>query len=195
MNQYNLTEKLLNTKNLIYTKLFFPQARLIRRPFYIRGKKSLIYKNGFTCGYGCRFDLPASHSTLWIGEQMRMGDRVHISALEKVIIGDHCLFASNIFISDNQHGNTKSNDASSSPMIPPNGRPLTTSPVSIGNRVWLGEHVCVLAGVTIGDGCIIGAGTIVTKDIPSYSMAVGNPAKVIKTYDFINNTWVANDGK
>lgn len=55
--------------------------------------------------------------------------------------------------------------------------------VKIGNNVWLGENVTVLKGVTIGDNVIIGIGSIVTKDIPSNSVAVGIPAKVVETYE------------
>ena len=54
------------------------------------------------------------------------------------------------------------------------------SPITIGEDCWLGGGVTVCLGVTIGDRCIIGAGSVVVKDIPSDSMAVGNPAKVIK---------------
>ena len=53
-------------------------------------------------------------------------------------------------------------------------------PVFIGNDVWLGDRVIILPGVHIGDGCIIGAGSVVTRDIPPYSVAAGIPAKVIK---------------
>lgn len=53
-------------------------------------------------------------------------------------------------------------------------------PVVIGNNVWLGNNVCVMPGVTIGDGAIIGANSVVTHDIPAYSVAAGIPAKVIK---------------
>lgn len=56
-------------------------------------------------------------------------------------------------------------------------------PISIGNDVWVGAGVSVLPGVTIGDNCVIGAGSVVTKDIPSNSVAAGNPCKVIKTID------------
>lgn len=54
-------------------------------------------------------------------------------------------------------------------------------PITIGNNVWIGANVCVLPGVTIGDSCVIGAGSVVTKDIPPYSVAAGNPCKIIKT--------------
>ncbi len=53
-------------------------------------------------------------------------------------------------------------------------------PITVGNNVWFGAQVCVLPGVTIGDNCVIGAGSVVTKDIPANSLAVGNPCRVIK---------------
>jgi len=53
-------------------------------------------------------------------------------------------------------------------------------PISVGSNVWIGGRAIIIGGVTVGDGCIIGAGSIVTKDIPPYSLAVGNPARVIK---------------
>jgi maltose O-acetyltransferase len=53
-------------------------------------------------------------------------------------------------------------------------------PVTIGNDVWIGRRAIILPGVKIGDGCIIGAGAVVTKDLAPYSIAVGNPAKVVK---------------
>lgn len=53
-------------------------------------------------------------------------------------------------------------------------------PISIGNNVWIGAHVCVLPGVTIGDNTVIGAGSVVTKNIPANVLAAGNPCKVIR---------------
>lgn len=54
-------------------------------------------------------------------------------------------------------------------------------PIHVGNNVWIGAHVSVLPGVTIGDNCVIGAGSVVTKDIPANSLAVGNPCRVIRS--------------
>lgn len=56
-------------------------------------------------------------------------------------------------------------------------------PINVGNNVWIGGNVVVLPGVTIGDNCVIGGGSVVTNDIPSNSVAVGNPARVIKTIE------------
>lgn len=53
-------------------------------------------------------------------------------------------------------------------------------PIHVGNNVWLGGNVCVLPGVTIGDNCVIGAGSVVTRDIPSGTVAAGNPCRVLK---------------
>ena len=55
-----------------------------------------------------------------------------------------------------------------------------TLPISIGNDCWIGGNTVILPGITIGNGCVIGAGSVVTKDIPDNSLAVGNPARVIK---------------
>jgi acetyltransferase-like isoleucine patch superfamily enzyme len=60
---------------------------------------------------------------------------------------------------------------------------FSKGPVRIGKRVWIGENACILPGVSIGDGAVIGAGSVVTKDIPPNSIAAGNPAKVIRTID------------
>ena len=64
------------------------------------------------------------------------------------------------------------------------------APVHIGKNCWLGAGVIVLPGITIGDDTVVGAGSVVTKDIPSFSVAVGNPARVIKRYDDALGVWV-----
>lgn len=69
-------------------------------------------------------------------------------------------------------------------------QPLIGKPVTIGECCWIGEKVMILPGVTIGDWCIIGAGAVVNVDIPSYTIAVGNPVKVVKRWDFKTHQWV-----
>lgn len=184
MATYGFSELVKNAYSLALTKLLYPSARLIRRPVYIRGRKGMAFGKGFTTGYRCRFELMGEGITLQIGENCKIGDNVHIAASQQVTIGDNCLFASNIYISDTNHG-TGADD----PTTPPDSWPLTSDPVSIGNNVWLGEGVAVLPGAKIGDGCIIGAHAVVKGEIPSYSIAVGAPAKVVKRYNFETNTW------
>lgn len=67
------------------------------------------------------------------------------------------------------------------------GHPHTKGDINVGNDVWIGSNVKILSGVNIGDGAIIGANSLVTKDIPPYAIAGGNPAKIIK-YRFDNET-------
>lgn len=192
-NAYSLSEIMSNSYALICTKLFYKGARLIRRPFYCRGKARLQFDKGLTIGHHCRFDLLGDSSDttkkLIIGKNCKLGDNVHFVANKKVTIGDNCLMASKIFISDTSHGSYADNTINSSPDVPPDDRPLYTKPVSIGNNVWIGENVCILLGVKIGDGCIIGANSVVTRDVPSNCIAAGSPAKIIKTYNYAKLCW------
>ncbi len=72
----------------------------------------------------------------------------------------------------------------------PNLQPLMLRPVKVGDYTHLGTNSTIMAGVTIGERCQIGAGSVVTKDIPPYTVAVGNPARVVKRYDFEKKEWV-----
>lgn len=177
--------------SLIYTKIFFRNARLIRLPFDIRNRRNIKLGKGFTTGVGCRLEAyPVDESrVLCIGENVQINDYVHISAMENVTIGNNVLIASKVFISDLNHGNYKGKE-SDSPLSLPNSRKLSTDPVMIKDNVWIGEGVCIMAGVTIGVGCVIGASSVVTKNIPDYSIAVGSPARVIKQFDFMKNEWL-----
>lgn len=183
---YSPSEFVKNGWSLVMTKLFFRPARLIRRPVYIRGRKGMSFGAGFTTGYRCRFELfqPERKVTLKIGENCKIGDHVHIVASEKVTIGDDCLVASHVFISDTNHGSGAEN-----PLTPPDSRPLTAQPVSIGKCVWIGEGVAVLPGAKIGDGCVIGAHAVVKGEIPPYTVAVGAPARPVKKYNFETKQW------
>lgn len=111
-----------------------------------------------------------------IGDNCLIRSNAHITAASRITIGNNLLTGTNVLITDNSHGNT---DAYSL-QIPPIDRPIISKgPVTIGNNVWLGNNVCVMPGVTIGDGAIVGANSLVTHDIPSFTVAAGVPAKVI----------------
>lgn len=184
MATYSFSELVKNVYSLALTKVCYPSARLIRRPVYIRGRQGMVFGRGFTTGYRCRLEMLGEGITLRLGENCKVGDNVHIVASQQVTVGDNCLFASHIFISDTNHGTGNDN-----PTTPPDSRPLTSNPVSIGSNVWLGEGVAVLPGSKIGDGCIIGAHAVVKGEIPPYTIAVGAPAKAVKQYNFETNTW------
>jgi acetyltransferase-like isoleucine patch superfamily enzyme len=179
--------------SLIYTKLFFRNARLIRLPFDIRNKRHIKIGDNFTTGFGCRIEtFPLNNKSgicLTIGKNVEINDYVHIAAVSSVTIGDNVLMASKIYISDCAHGNYSGDTNHSNPDTPPNDRPLSTKEIIIKDNVWLGEFVTVLPGVTIGYGTIVGANSVVSKSLPDHVIAVGTPAKPIKTFNFESQRW------
>lgn len=110
-----------------------------------------------------------------IGRDVLIDDFTYIMSHGKIEIGDNSKIASFCFIIDFNH---KYKDKIKNLVE----QGYETNPIKIGKNVWIGTHVIILPGVTIGDRAIIGAGSVVTKDISSASIAVGNPAKVIKKY-------------
>lgn len=182
---------------LIFYKIkgwfIFKNARLIRFPFRVRGKQYIKIGKGFTTGFNCRIDALNINNLkekylLEIGENVEINDDVHIGATEKIIIGDDVLIASKVYISDHNHGSYKGEEQDS-PMSIPKKRKIYSSPIKIEKNVWIGEFVSILQGVTIGEGAIIGTMSVVTKDIPPYTIAVGSPAKPIKKYNFKTKKW------
>ena len=190
-NRYTFSEKLRLAYCLLWTKFFYKRARLIRLPFDIRGVNNIDLGVGLTTGRCCRLETFSNTNRIMLkfGANVQLNDYVHISAMEYVEIGDNVLMASHIYISDNSHGLYKGSQYDSSPCIAPIDREYLSKPVKIGNNVWLSEHVVVLPGISIGDGAIIGANSVVSKDIPSNTIAVGSPAVPIKRYNFKTNKW------
>lgn len=187
-NKYCFGELISTVFSLVLTKLFYRPARLIRRPLYMRGRRSFQIGKNLTTGHACRFDLDGKKKTLFIGENCEFGDYTHIVANKRVVIGDNVLIASKVFISDTSHGGYKGN-SQDSPLTIPNKRDLLFHQVVIGNNVWIGENVVILPGAEIGDGCIVGANSVVVKKIESNSIVVGSPAHVIKKWDEENKVW------
>jgi len=114
-----------------------------------------------------------TQASISIGNYCLICPGVRISAATSITIGDSCMMASSAYITDaDWHGIHDRTDYIGK-----------TAPISIGNNVWIGDSAIVCKGVTIGDNSIIGAGSVVTRDIPANSIAVGNPAVVIKEID------------
>jgi acetyltransferase-like isoleucine patch superfamily enzyme len=107
------------------------------------------------------------------GTFLNMG--VMVAAAELVEIGDHCMFANGCFVSDASH---RFDD----PHRPVPWQGFTSKgPTRIGDNVWCGAHVVITSGVTVGERCVIGANSVVTTDLPPFSIAAGIPARVLRT--------------
>ncbi len=175
--------------DVAWTRFCFPSARVVRRPFYIRGIKGIDFGHGFTSGPGLRIDALSPTARISIGANVQVNNNVHIAAIDRVAIGNGVLIASNVFIADHNHGSYAGRDQSD-PTVPPAQRRLSTAPVDIGDDTWLGEHACILPGVVIGRGVVVGAGSVVTAALPDFVIAVGSPARIIKRFDFQSKVWV-----
>lgn len=120
--------------------------------------------------------LDASGPVIHIADRVRM-NQTSITAVEHVSIGEAVDMARGVYISDHMHG-------FDDPVLPIRDQPLVrVAPVRIGAGAWLGQNVVVMPGVTIGDGAVIGANSVVTRDVPARTIAVGAPAKVLRTID------------
>ena len=115
--------------------------------------------------------------SLSIGNGSSFGDDGHITCINRVTIGEGVRIGRRVFITDNSHGTSDREQLDT----PANLRPMTSKgPVVIEDCAWIGEMTCIMPGVTIGRGAIIGANSVVTHDIPAYCVVAGVPAKVVK---------------
>ncbi|MBD3749170.1 MAG: acyltransferase [Sphingobacteriales bacterium] len=115
-----------------------------------------------------------------IGEHSMIG-RGNV-VIGPVNIGNRVMLAPNIVISGLNHGYEDVN-------VSPSNQPVTTQTINIKDDVWIGANSVITAGVTIGKHAVVGAGSVVTKDVPDFCIAAGNPAKIIKKYNKESNSW------
>lgn len=112
-----------------------------------------------------------------IGDNCSIGEDSHITAINSIRLGNNVRLGKKILITDNAHGASTADKLD----IAPNYRPLISKgPVIIDDNVWIGEKASIMPGVHIGKGVIVAANSVVTKDVPSYCVVAGVPAKVIK---------------
>jgi len=150
LHKLNVTEYLMNGN-----------SRAILRQLLPNSNKRIYIEPPFHCDYGYNI-----HS----GENVYFNVNCVVLDTMKVTIGDNVFFAPGVQVYTASHPL----DAIERRMIE------FSKPVTIGNDCWIGGNSIICPGVTIGNGCVIGAGSVVTKDIPDNSLAVGNPAKVIR---------------
>lgn len=182
-SRYSFLDYMRLIYSYLITKIFFTNCRLIRQPTRIRGFQHMKIGTGFTTGQYCRIEAQFSpeqseSKSLVIGNNVQINDRCHIAAIYDLRIGNHVLIASNVFITDHDHGNT---DLTSLQQIPA-AREIVYASTVIGDNVWIGENVVILKGIKVGNNSVIGAGSVVTKNVPPFSVVAGVPGRVVKSY-------------
>jgi acetyltransferase-like isoleucine patch superfamily enzyme len=159
-------------------------ALSLRGASYISvGPSSLFGKNIVLSAWSC-FNNQTFSPQIIIGENVSIGDYAHITAINEIFIGNNVLFGRWVTVTDNSHGKTDI----CSLKTPPISRQLySKGKVVIKDNVWIGDKVTILPNVTIGVGSVIGSNSVVTHDVPDYSVAVGNPARTIKTFNILSD--------
>jgi len=152
----------------------------IQSPFQLIGKDCTFdVEDGYIilgrrCNLSNRVSLVAfGKGCISLGSKTFINENSRIVALDKIDIGDDCLVGDSVSMYDHDHEHSDK----SKPFAK---QGYVSAPIIVGNNVWIGSHVVVCKGVTIGENSIIGAGSVVTKSVPANVIAAGIPAKVIK---------------
>lgn len=156
---------------------WYPPVRSLKGAKYISiGNNVSIGKNVTLTAWDSYEGVHFSPQII-IGNNSSIGDDSHITAVNKIVIGNNVRSGKKILITDNSHGASERKLLD----IAPNKRPLySKGPVIIEDNVWIGEKSSIMPGVHIGYGSIIAANSVVTKDVPSYCVVAGSPAKIVK---------------
>ena len=146
--------------------------------YIICGKDVFLGANGILSAWGS-YGKQKFSPRIFIGNNVTISNGFHISAANKIIIKDWVLIGKYVTIVDNSHGEISKQSVDIPPIL--RSLRLKGEGIVIEENVWIGDKVTIIGSVNIGKGAIIGANSVVTKDIPSYSIAVGSPAKIIRT--------------
>lgn len=127
-----------------------------------------------------------AHGKIHMGKYAQIGDNSHLRSVDKIVLGDFCVIANNTVICDNNNHPVNPADRKIIWITPPfsderSWKHADHAPIIIGKNVWIGEYARICKGVTIGDGSVVAANSVVTKDVPANCIVAGNPAKIVKT--------------
>jgi acetyltransferase-like isoleucine patch superfamily enzyme len=141
----------------------------------IKERGRVLIEPGVTIGRDSVIVAGDPAALVEIGSGTKVNRRCFITAKRHVKIGAHVLFSNNVFICDHLHAF----DDTDTPVMRQGA--TAPQPVEVGEGTWLGINVAVMPGVRIGRHCVIGANSVVTDDVPDYAIAVGAPARVVRS--------------
>lgn len=185
---YRAYKRLCFIKDSIYTWWLKGEFKvcqgLIRRGLSLVGGDCISIGIGSSIGYNCVLSVWKQYSNydnceILIGDNVTIGDYNHITAIKRVVVGDGVLTGRFVTISDNNHGECTIENLSLKPL---DRKVSCKGEVVIERNVWIGDKVTILSGVRIGEGSIIAANAVVTKDVPPFTIVGGVPAQVIKNF-------------
>lgn len=160
--------------NAVFSALCGIQVRIVWSQVKIQGAERIVFGQRFMAGRGLWLQT-IGQGQLIIGNDVNFSDWVHVGALASVTIGDGCLVGSKVLIIDHSHG-TPADIVLTTPHRPDARLLYSKGPVILEDNVWLGDAVVVLPGVRIGSNAIVGANSVVNRDIPSNTVWAGCPA-------------------
>jgi len=169
---------------------------LIRMPSMFHHPERLFVGSATTIHPYCRIEivtenphlegppLPERDARIEIGDRVVINSFAHFGAMQRIVLGDDVGIASGVCIEDHQYEYEEASD-----VIPLKKQPFRVAEVIIEDGVMIGEHATVLAGVRIGRNSWVGANSVVTRDVPAYSVVAGVPARVIRRRDSVTGEW------
>jgi len=163
-----------------YWRIFLQRRRLGRlgkgvhldkRIEFMRFPGNIFIQDNVAIKEGARICSCNENAVIEIGARTTIGYHTFIFASEKIRIGNDCLIAPFVYMVDSNHRIEKGTNI--------NAQPNETAPIIIGNDVWIASGVTLLKGITIGDGAVIAANSVVNRDVPSNEIYGGSPAQKI----------------
>jgi len=158
--------------------IIMPHIKVIGGKYITIGDKTYFGKESILSARD-RYGEQVFNPSITIGNRCGFGEYTQITAINKIVLGNGVLLGNFVIITDNAHGGGV--NFVKQLLLPPIERPLySKGPVIIADNVWIGDKSTILSGVTIGKGAIVGANSVVTKDVPARAIVAGSPAKIIK---------------
>lgn len=162
----------------------------IQRPHRIRNAQCISVGDRTTIGRGALIEPILEYADvryspkIEIGKDVYIGPSVYMACIGRVVIGDGTVLSENVYINDSSHG-----------LDPEAGlimrqKLVHRGDIEIGNSCFLGLRSAILPGVILGDHCVVGIGSVVTKSFPAFSMVAGAPAVLIKRYSVQAGEWL-----